>query len=131
MATLVIGPTNRNPDYALGEHQYAHIVGAQTAVLVSGGGGHVHTLTVGVVGTLAKFYDTPSGGTTDDTTLIHTAAINVATLETNTLDFTFSKGLTVIVTGAAGTEITITFAAAQTVSSRTFPPAGRGGALYY
>jgi len=120
MASLLFGPKGRTPDYAIGENRYAHAIGAQTAVLVANGGGYVHTVTVGVVGTLAKFYDVKSGGTTDATTLIHTANLSAATLETNTLDFAFSQGLTVIITGDASTEVTITFRAEQSVSPRTF-----------
>lgn len=117
MASLLIGPKGRNPDYARNEHQYANITGAQTAVLVAHGGGMVHTVQIGVVGTLAIFYDTPEGGTTDATTEI--MRLSLATLgDYDNLDFAFSQGLTVIVTG--GAELTVMFRGAQTVSPRTF-----------
>lgn len=122
MASLLIGPTGRNPYYALGEHQYAHAIGAQTAVLVAHGNGFVHTVTVGVVGTLAKFYDTPAGGTADATTLVATLNISTTppTLETGTLDMAFSKGITVVITGDAATELNISFDGAQTLNPRQF-----------
>lgn len=119
MASLVIGPTGQNPHYAMGENQYARILNAQTAVLVAHGSGNLHTVVVGVAGTLAKFYDTPTGGTADDTTEIATVDISQATRETLTLDVAFSKGLTVVVTGASA-DLTVSFRQAQTVSPRTF-----------
>jgi len=101
MATLLIGPTDRNPDYARSEHQYARINGAQTAVLVANGGGMIHGITVGVAGTLLKFYDVATGGTTDDTTEIMTLATGSITAGSFVnLDVAFSKGLTVVATGA-------------------------------
>lgn len=121
MASLNIGPTGRNPDRARGEHQYAHIIGDQTAVLVGGGGGQLHSILTGVVGTLAKFYDTASGGTTDATTQLCTVSLGALTSGPYILDVAFSKGLTCIVTGGASTEVTISFDGAQTVSPLTFP----------
>lgn len=120
MASLVIGPVDRYPDYARGENQYARILGAQTAVLVAHGGGMVHTLTCGVSGTLAKFYDTPTGGTTDDTNEIATVTLTNADRETVLLDVDFGRGLTVVVTGDANTDITISFRSASIVSERHF-----------
>ena len=119
MATLLIGPTGQNPHYAMGENQYARLTGAQTAVLVAHGAGNVHTVVVGVAGTLLKLYDVATGGTTDDTTEIATVDISQATRETLTLDVAFSKGLTAIVTGASA-DLTVSFRQAQTVSPRTF-----------
>lgn len=119
MATLLIGPTDRNPDYARNEHQYARINGAQTAVLVERGGGMVHGVTVGVAGTLAKFYDVAIGGTTDDTTEIATeslAAIDAGSFVL--MDVAFSKGLTVIVTGAA--DLTVYFRGGLIKSTRFY-----------
>lgn len=120
MASLVIGPTGRNPDYAHGENQYAEIIGAQTAVLVSAGGGFLHTVTVGVTGTLITFYDVKAGGTTDATTQIAVLTLTDVTRETATLDVAFSQGLTAIVTGGATTAVNVSFRGAQTVSPRTF-----------
>lgn len=117
MASLLIGPKGRNPDRARQEHQYARINGAQTAVLVAHGGGQVVGLTVGVVGTLAKFYDVATGGTTDDTTQIATYSL-AALGDIDAPEFAFSQGLTVIVTGAA--DLTVYFDGAQTVSPRQF-----------
>lgn len=117
MASLLIGPTGRNPDYARNEHQYAKITGAQTAVLVAHGGGMVHTVEVGVAGTLAVFHDVESGGSLSAATEI--ATISLASVGNYPdLDFAFSKGLTVVVTGAG--ELTVMFRGAQTVSTRTF-----------
>lgn len=118
MASLVFGPQDRFPDVARGEWQWARISLAQTAVLVPHGGGMVHTVVCGVAGTLAKFYDVAEGGTLDDTTEIVTVDISTATRETNTLDLAFSRGLTVVVTGAA--DMTVTFLGRQTVSRLHF-----------
>ncbi len=126
MASLLIGPTGRYPDYARGENQYARINGAQTAVLVSAGGGMVHTVTVGVAGTLAKFYDVKAGGTLDDTTEFATVDLSVvAPGATVILDEDFSQGCTVVVTG--GADITVSFRGSQTVNPRTFGTQLDGG----
>jgi len=66
-----IGPQDLSPNQALGEFQYAYLSGAATYALVTGSG-TVHTVVVGVNGTLLKLYDTPAGGTTDATTQIAT-----------------------------------------------------------
>lgn len=117
MASSHIGPVRRNPDHGNGEHQYAYITGADTYNLVAAGGGCVHTVVVGVVGTFLKLYDTPAGGTTDATTQIATISLAALGAYPN-IDAEFSKGLVAIVTGAA--ELTITFRGAPTVSDRTF-----------
>lgn len=117
--TLNIGPVGRNPDRARGEHQYAFMKGADTYVLVSKGGGQLHTLIVGVAGSLAKFYDTPSDGTTDETTQIATVSLAAVTATPLILDVAFSKGLTCVVTGASA-ELTVSFDGAQTTSPRQF-----------
>jgi hypothetical protein len=118
MASLLIGPTERNADRGLQENQYARINLAQTAVLVSAGSGSIHAVTVGVAGTLAKFYDTPEGGTTDDTTQMLTVDLSVPDVK-HGIDIGFSRGCTVIVTG--GADITVSFIAAQTTAAtRTF-----------
>jgi len=116
--TAVYGPTNRNPSYSLGEYQYAQLKGDGTEVMVAAGGGVLARVNVGVVGTLAKFYDTPAGGTTDDTTLIATVNTSVLGIQFDG-PVTFSKGLTVITTGA-GTYITVAFSGRPTVSSLSF-----------
>ena len=118
MASLLLGPTGRTPDYSANDHQYANIKLAQTAVLVSRGGGHLHTVIVGVVGTLAKFYDVASGGTTDATTEIATISLAALTHGTFLLDVAFSQGLTCIVTGTA--EIFVSFQGSQTTNPRNF-----------
>jgi hypothetical protein len=120
MASLTIGPVDRNPDIARGEHSYAHLIGAQTAVL-SSGSGFVHTVVVGAIGTLAAFYDTPPGGTTDASTLVCMVSLAALTVGPLILDVAFGKGITVVVTGGAGADLTISFDGPQTVSSRTFP----------
>lgn len=125
---MLIGPTGRNPERALGEFQYAKLDGAATYVIVDKGGGTLHTVSIGVTGTLAIFYDTPSGGTTDDTTEIATVSLAALSSQPIILDVDFSQGLTCVVTGAA--ELTVSFNGAETTNPRTFPPAGRGGALY-
>lgn len=119
MASLLIGPKGRNPDRANGEFQYADIIDAQTAVLVSKGGGVIHTVEIGVVGTLAIFYDVKEGGTTDATTQIAKVSLAALTSQPIILDVAFSQGLTVVVTGSS-TELTVSFLGAQTVSPRQF-----------
>lgn len=119
MASLNIGPVNFLPNQALHEYQYAYVNLAQTAVIVAAGAGVVHSVVIGVAGTLLKLYDTPSGGTADGTTQI--ATIDASAPTTNDpalLDVAFSKGLTAILTGAG--ELTISFRGAATVSARTF-----------
>jgi hypothetical protein len=120
MTTLLLGPLGRYPDYARGENQYARINGAQTAVLVSKGGGMIHTVTVGVAGTLAKFYDVKEGGVLDDTTEFATVDLGapVSPGDTVIIDEDFSAGCTVVVTG--GADITVSFRGSQTVNPRTF-----------
>lgn len=119
MASLTIGPTGRIPQQALNEFQYGYIFQAQTAVLVAAGQGTLHTVVVGVNGTLAKFYDTPSGGTTDATTQIATLDLSAAaTLPTFILDVAFSKGLTVVVTGS-NAELTVSFRGTATTNPKT------------
>lgn len=120
MASLLIGPTNRNPDYARGEHQYARILGAQTAVLVSAGGGMIASIMVGIAGTTAQFYDVAAGGTLDATTQILTVDIDTPTLDSELPKIAFSKGLTVVVGGSSSTDMTVSFRGALVTSSRTF-----------
>lgn len=113
-----IGPADLTPDQALGEFQYAYLSGAATYALVTGAG-VVHTVLVGVVGTLLKLYDVAAGGTTDATTQIATIDLSSATANGGfLLDVAFSKGLTAIVTGSA--ELMISFRGTTTSSARTF-----------
>lgn len=128
MATLLLGPKGRQPDRARGEHSYARINGAQTAVLVSAGGGQVVGATIGVVGTLAEFYDVAAGGTLDDTTKVCTLSL-ASLADFDAPEFAFSQGLTVVVTGAA--DLTVYFDQSQTVSPRTFPSAAKPGVNYF
>lgn len=113
------GPDDGLPIVGQNEWQYLRIVGDGTQVVIAAGAGLLHSVWVGVAGTLATFYDTPSGGTADNTT----ACLNVATSVTG-LRFKgplkVSKGLTVVTTGANG-DLTILFQGRATVaSSRTF-----------
>lgn len=126
MASLHIGPTDRTLYPANNEYQYAEIELAQTAVLVAAGGGRLHSVEIGVVGTLAQFYDTPAGGTADATTRIATVPLDALTNQPFILDVAFGKGLTVIVTGTA--VLTVAFTGAPTVSPRTFGAIGSSGA---
>ena len=116
MASLTIGPVDRTPDHATNEFQYAFIKLAQTAVLVSAGNGKLHTVQVGVAGTTAKFFDIVEGDTPADANQI--ATVDLAQLETHVFDIGFSKGLTVVVTGAA--ELTVSFRGTQMVAALTF-----------
>lgn len=123
--SLVIGPTGHNPSVARDEYQYAAIKDAQTAVLVAAGAGLLRSVMVGAAGTRAKFYDVASGGTADATTEI--ANVPTATAgQVTKLDIAFSKGLTCVTTGT-GTEITVTFRGAATLSPRTFGAPGSAG----
>lgn len=120
ITSTLFGPKDYNPHFGRGEFQYARIVGDGTVVVVASGAGSIHSIMVGVAGTLAKFYDTASGGTTDDTTEIITVNTSAPTTAPYTLpDVAFSKGLTVITTGGSG-DITISFRGRPDVSSRTF-----------
>lgn len=112
-------PLNRNPDRTLGETQSLRLVGDGTEVMVAAGGGTLDSVDVAVAGTLAQFFDTPSGGTADATTLIANMATSV-TGRRFTGPIVFTRGLTVITTGAAS-DMTIRFNGRPTVSSRTFP----------
>jgi hypothetical protein len=107
MASLTIGPEDRNPDYARGEKKVAHIIGDQTAVLSARGGGHIHAIVVGVTGTLAKFYDIAAGVTPAAANQMCTVSLAAVTVGPMILDAAFSKGCTVVVTGGAGTELTV------------------------
>jgi hypothetical protein len=115
-----IGPADLTPNQALGEFQYAYLSGAATYALVTGSG-TVHTVVVGVAGTLLKLYDVAAGGTTDSTTQI--ATIDLAGPATGggmyVLDVAFSKGLTAIVTGSSA-ELMLSFRGTTTTSARTF-----------
>lgn len=124
MASLTLGPAGRNPDYGRGENNYAHIIGAQTAVLARGHG-HLHSVRVGVVGTLAKFYDIAPGGTPGAGNQI--ATVSLAAVSTNGEiglgDVAFELGCTVVVTGDASTELSVAYQGknGSTVSPLTFP----------
>lgn len=114
----VYGPADRYPDVARGEYQWLHLVGDGTEALCTGGG-VLGKVEVGVAGTLAKFYDTAAGGTADTTTLIATVDTSVTGHRWEG-PIRFSKGLTVITTGASG-DLNISFLGRPTVSARTFP----------
>lgn len=118
MATLLIGPTNRGAYPNNDEYNYARINAAQTAVLVAAGAGKVHSITVGVVGTLLRLFDVASGGTADDTTEMARFDVSVLTSQPMILDVVFTQGLTAILTGAG--DVTVYFAGAKVASTRTF-----------
>ncbi len=113
------GPDDGLPNVVDNEYQYLRLVGDGTSVLIPAGAGLLHSVWVGVAGTLATFFDTPSGGTADSTT----ACLNVATSVTG-LRFKgpikVSKGLTVTTTGASS-DLTIVFYGRTTAqNARTF-----------
>lgn len=118
ITTAVYGPTHRNPDVTLGEWQNLHLIGDGTEAMVAAGGGVLGPVDVGVAGTLAKFYDTPSGGTTDTTTQIATVD-TAAAGRRFTGPIVFRRGLTVITTGANG-DLSISFLGRPSVSPTTF-----------
>jgi hypothetical protein len=109
------GPDDGLPLPGMNEYQYLRLVGDGTSVLIPAGAGLLHSVWVGVAGTLATFYDTPSGGTADGTT----ACLNVATSVTG-LRFKgpikVSKGLTVVTTGSNG-DLCIVFYGRPTVQA--------------
>lgn len=112
-----VGPDTRTPDYAQGEFDYAFLKGAATYD-VARGNGSLHAVVVGVVGTLAKFYDVIPGGTPADTNQI--ATVSLAALGTHTdLNIAFGKGLVCVVTGAAELTAVGRFAVAAGVKSVT------------
>lgn len=101
------GPDDGLPNVGLNEYQYLRLVGDGTQVIVAAGACLLHSVWVGVAGALATFYDTPSGGTADNTT----ACLNVASSVTGMRfkgPIKLSKGLTVITTGASS-DLTIVF----------------------
>lgn len=113
------GPKDHLPNLALNEWQYLRLVGDGTAVMVPAGAGLLARVYVGVAGTLATFYDTPSGGTADGTTSMANLATSVTGLRFEG-PIAFSKGLTLITTGA-NTDLTIVFRGrAIPVTSRSF-----------
>lgn len=109
------GPDDGLPIEGQNEWQYLRLVGDGTEVIIPAGAGLLHSVWVGVAGTLATFFDTPSGGTADGTT----ACLNVATSVTG-LRFKgpikVSKGLTVTTTGASS-DLTIVFYGRPVVAS--------------
>lgn len=120
ISSAVFGPTDRNPDYTKGEWQWLRLVGDGTQVIVPAGMGVVARVVLNVAGTRAQFFDTPSGGTTDATTMIVNLPVNTLAVGEFDINAVFARGLTVITTGAA-TDITVLFSGRQTTSSRTFP----------
>jgi hypothetical protein len=116
--TSKYGPIDYNPHYARNEFQFARLLGAGTEVMVANGAGSLGSVVVGVAGTLAKFYDVASGGTTDDTTEIVVVDTSVTGYRAE-LNIAFSKGLTVITTGASS-DLTVAFRGRPTTSTRTF-----------
>lgn len=114
ITTANFGPDNDLPTVGQNEWQYLRLVGDGTQVMFTGEG-LLHSVWVGVAGTLATFYDTPSGGTADGTT----ACLNVATSVTG-LRFKgpikVSKGLTVVTTGGSS-DLTLVFYGRPVVAS--------------
>lgn len=107
-ATVTHHPVGRNPEYGTGEYNSVSIRGADTIVIAARGGGFIHTVVPGVAGTLAIFYDTPSGGTTDDTTKI--LELDLASLPNgiaHDIGVSFARGLVLVLTGASA-ELTVT-----------------------
>lgn len=111
------GPEDRNPDFYRGEWQYADLSGNGTEVMVSAGMGLLGNVEVGVAASsqTAKFYDTPSGGTTDATTLIATVDLGTTGYRQG-IHVAFSNGLTCIISGGSG-EITVEFMGRASVST--------------
>lgn len=111
------GPEDRNPDFYRGEWQYAKLEGNGTEVMVPRGMGLLGNVDIGVAagGATAKFFDTPSGGTTDDTTEIATVDLGTTGYRQG-IKVAFSNGLTCIVSGGAA-EFTVEFMGRATVST--------------
>ena len=114
ITVALFGPTKHLPIVGHKEFQTLHLVGDGTQVVVPAGAGVLHALHVGVVGTLAIFYDVAAGGTVDTTTEI----LRVATTAIGRQfegDITFTQGLTVVTTGAG--DLTIEFWGRATVAN--------------
>lgn len=118
ITTHLYGPEGFLPDQALDEWQWLHLVGDGTEQIVVAGTGVLQRVFVGVVGTLAKFYDTAAAAVTDGTT-------QIATVDTSVLGerlvggLPFAKGLTVVTTGSS--DLTILFKGRPIpVTSRTY-----------
>jgi len=114
ITVALFGPTKHLPHLAMKEFQTLRLVGDGTQVIVAAGAGILHAVHVGIVGTLAIFYDVASGGTVDDTT----ACAKIATTAIGRQfegDIAFSQGLTVVTTGAS--DLTIEFWGRGTVAN--------------
>lgn len=130
ITTADYSPVNRNPDFANEEWQQVHIIGDGTLQVFDGHGYFADVINnVAVAGTVS-IHDMATGGTP-------TAANRIALYDTTALGalakakkWIVESGLAII-TSAATNDVTIQIRGRATVSTRTFPPAGRGGALYY
>jgi len=119
ITVAVFGPTDHLPQVGMKEFQWLHTVGDGTQVIVPAGDGVLHALHVGVVGTLAIYYDTPSGGTADTTTEIARVATTAIGRQFEG-DICFARGLTCVITGGAS-DLTHQFDGRTTVANpRTF-----------
>lgn len=94
------GPTDRNPDYARGEHNWCYIEGAESDLVLSRGNGRVHSVIVGEAGTSLVLKD---------------GSKTIATIDTSTpsvtplvLDVAVDGQLTATTVGA-GTKLTIVY----------------------
>lgn len=122
-------PEDRNPDYARGEWQYCHIIGDGSAQCFDGYGEFGDLINnIAVAGTVSV-HDVATGGTADATN-------RIALYDTTALGplkkagpWIVRRGLRVV-TSAATNDITFQLRGRQITNVRTFPPAGRGGALY-
>ncbi len=126
MASILIGPTDRQPTRSMGEHSWAKFVGGQT-VLLAGGGAILYSAQTAVAsgtGGKIEFFDAASASATLDATN-KVAEVNLATATAIRFGggLVFSLGLVAKVTsgGTADAEPTVTFDQPQTVSGRTFP----------
>lgn len=94
------GPQGRNPDYARGEFDYYYVEGAESATVLSRGNAMLHSVVVGVAGTLMTFFEDGVA-----IAVIDTSTPSVAPL---ILDIAVSGVLTMTTTGA-GTKATIAY----------------------
>lgn len=113
-------PRDYMPNFALGEWQYAHLIGAGESQAFTGGGefGDVHN-NVAVAGTVS-IHDVAAGGTADATNLVALYDTTALGPLKKTGPWSVSRGLRII-TSAATNNVTVALRGRQTISTRTYP----------
>lgn len=102
--TITDGAGNLSP--ASGNWSYAHVATSTTTVVKSGAG-VLHTIVVGTDGTVASsvtVYDNTAGSGT-----VISVINSLSSTQTYTYDCAFTTGLTIVTTGTAAPDITVTY----------------------